>query len=150
MKEPPSLSSPSHLCSLPCLHVNLCTRGGAFCMVLSLLLISFAFVAIDSRNENYASWFSLDSPLLNPRVRESGGGLLLSKSYSIKQGEKNSTKENFVERQRIEDSREFMINSSHGSSISLPPVAAPNTAPMPVSSLSLSLSLYISLIVHCP
>ncbi|XP_078180942.1 putative glycosyltransferase At5g03795 [Carex rostrata] len=132
MKEPPSLSSPSHLCSLPCLHANLCTRGGAFCMVLSLLLISFAFIAIDSRKENYASWFSLDSPLLNPRVRESGGGILLSKSYSIRQGEKNSTKENFVERQRIEDSREFMINSSRGSSLSLPPVAAPSAAPMPV------------------
>ncbi|KAF3324436.1 putative glycosyltransferase [Carex littledalei] len=129
MKEPPnSLSSPSHLCSLPCLHVNLCTRGGAFCMLLSLLLISFAFVAIDSRKENSVSWFSLDSPL----VRESGGGVLLSKSYSIKQGEKNSTKEKFVELQRIEDSGELVINSSHGSSISLPPVAAPSTAPMPV------------------
>ncbi|KAJ1701159.1 hypothetical protein LUZ63_000938 [Rhynchospora breviuscula] len=132
MKKPSSLSSSSHLSSLPCLHGNLCTREAIFCMLLSLLLISFAFLAVDSRNGNSVSWFSLESPLLNPRVRASGDGVLFSRSDSIKPGGKNSRKERLVELHRSElDSRDSVENSSHGSSISLPPVAAPSTAPMP-------------------
>ncbi|KAJ3705542.1 hypothetical protein LUZ61_009247 [Rhynchospora tenuis] len=131
MKEPSSLSSPTHPWSQPCLHGNLCTREMTFCMLLSLLLISFAFLAVDSRKGNSVSWFSLESPLLNPRVRASGDGVLFSRSDSIKPGGKNSTKERLVELQRSEDSREFVLHYSHGSSISLPPAATPSATPMP-------------------
>jgi hypothetical protein len=116
-------------------------------MVLCLLVTFFAFVAVDSR-KTYVSWFSLKSPSLNPRVRQSGGGVLFSRSESIKQGGKNSTKERYVELQRSEDSGDSVIDSSHGFSIFLAPVAAPSPAPMPVSCLSLHISYRV--IVHCP
>lgn len=73
--------------------------------------------------------------LMNSRVRETGGGVLFSMSESINKqdGKKNSTKERFV------------IDSSHGSFITPPPVAAAptTTMPMPVSYIN-CLSLHIS------